>query len=203
MAACVAAGAILTLVPAAASAQSNSSADTGSSAAAIAAAKANCTAAAVTQPFAPFGDANWYALAPGESYDNLSGSGWTLTGGAKIVTSTLYDGTRGSVLDLPGTGTAVSPPMCVTEQDPTARAMVQNIAGAAGVDISVTYLGGSSVSTGNIKGSGGSWSLSRTVNIHPGNVSGWQLAQFTFIPHGNSSSEYRIYNFFVDPRMVS
>ena len=197
--ACVVVGGMLTLVPAAASAKSSLS---GAGSSAVSAAKAGCVAPTITQPFLPLGDDNEYALVPGESYDNLSGNGWTLTGGGRIVMRTLYDGTQGSVLDLPAGATAVSPPMCVTEQDPTARAMVRNIAGSAGVDISVTYLGGSSVSTGNIEGSSGAWSLSRTVDIHPSSVSGWQLAQFTFIPHGNGSSDYQIYNFYVDPRMM-
>src|ERR1700733_5298612 len=62
----------------------------------------SCTAPTLSQPFLAWGDTNWYALAPGETADDFAGAGWTLKGGAKIVTATLEDGTTGSVLDLPG-----------------------------------------------------------------------------------------------------
>src|SRR5690348_4681692 len=58
-----------------------------------------CPPPILSQPFA--GDSRWYTLAPGETADNFSGTGWILTGGAKIVTTTLLDGRTGSVLDLP------------------------------------------------------------------------------------------------------
>src|SRR5437763_1890323 len=86
-----------------------------------------CTAPTLTQPFLPFGDANWYAIAPGERYDSFSASSWVLVGGAKIVTTTLYDGTKGYVLDMPSGATATSPAMCITNDYPTARTMVRNV----------------------------------------------------------------------------
>src|ERR1700733_8620297 len=67
----------------------------------------------LTQPFLAWGDSNWYALAPGETADAFGGAGWGLTGGAKVATTTLKDGTTGSVLDLPRGSTAVSPKVCL------------------------------------------------------------------------------------------
>ena len=67
-----------------------------------------------SQPFSTVKDANWYTLAPGENVDSFDGTGWTLSGGAKLVTTTLADGTTGTVPDLPTGATAVSPPMCVS-----------------------------------------------------------------------------------------
>src|SRR5690242_16460800 len=58
-----------------------------------------------SQPFAASRDSNWYTLAPGQDVDSFNGQGWTLTGGAKIVTDTLADGTTGQVLDLPAGST--------------------------------------------------------------------------------------------------
>jgi hypothetical protein len=202
----LAVAALLGIVPAAASAQPSSSKTTAPEAttSALAAAVASCTPPSLTQSFLPFGDDSEYALVPGESYDNLFGSGWTLTGRAHIVSATLYDGTQGSVLDLPAGSSAISPPTCVTNQDPTVRTMVQDLAGSAGVNLVVGYLSGNglSFSTGNIQGAAGGWSVSPIINIHPSSVSGWQLAQFVFTPNGNSPSEYRIYNFYIDPRIV-
>jgi hypothetical protein len=163
---------------------------------------ATCTAPALTQPFLPFGDSNEYALPPGESFDNFSGSGWTLSGGAKLVTTKLQDGTTGSVLDLPSGATAVSPAVCVTNEYPTARTMVRNVTGSAGVNLSVIYPAVSTkpVNAGTITGSGTQWSLPAALNISPSSVSGWQLAQFTLTASG-SSSEYQLYNLYLDPRM--
>src|SRR5579875_892906 len=86
-------------------------APTAAAPAAAASAGTGCPEPALTQPFA--GDSRWYALAPGESGDDFAGTGWALTGGAKIETETLADGRTGPVLDLPAGSTATSSPMCV------------------------------------------------------------------------------------------
>jgi hypothetical protein len=200
-----AAAALLTVAPAASATTtslSSSSALTAALAplasAVTAVATASCTAPALTQPFLAFGDANFYALMPGESY----ASGWLLSGGAKIVSVKLNDGTTGSVLDLPSGATAISPAMCVTDSYPTARTMIRDLAGTAGVSIKVAYLSSnpSLVATGTVTGSGPGWTLSPVINIDPSTASGWQLAWFAFTATG-SSSEYQLYNLYVDPRM--
>ena len=85
-----------------------------------AAGTSSCTDPALSQPFLPWGDSNWYALAPGEAPDDFAGTGWTLTGGAQIVTTALQDGRTGSVLNLPVGAKAVSPTICLTSACPTA-----------------------------------------------------------------------------------
>ncbi len=164
-----------------------------------------CIAPTLTQAFLSFNDSNEYALVPGESNDSFAGIGWTLSGGAKIITTTLQDGTSGSVLVLPSGAKAVSPAMCVTNQYPTARAMVRDVAGSAGVATYVAYLASSSaslVSTGGLNGSGTAWTLSPVLNIDPSSVTGWQLATFT-LTAGGTGSEYELYNLYIDPRMKS
>src|SRR5690348_13236569 len=68
-----------------------------------------CSEPALSQPFLYVGDSNWYTPLPGESYDKFAGTGWELSGGAKITTTTLSDGATGSVLDLPSGSKAVAP----------------------------------------------------------------------------------------------
>lgn len=167
-------------------------------------ATASCTAPLLTEPFASIGDTNSYALLPGESADALTGGGWLLSGGAKLVTTTLADKTTGSVLDLPSGATAVSPPMCVTNAYPTARVTVRNIAGSTGVGLNVAYLSAnpSLVSTGTITGSRNAWTVTAPININPSTASGWQLAWFAFAGSG-TGAENQIYNVYVDPRMKS
>jgi len=163
-----------------------------------------CTTGALSQPFASAHDSNWYTLMPGESAGNFDGNGWALTGGAKLVTTTLADGTVGTVLDLPSGSTAVSPVMCVTSAYPTARTMVRNVAGGDGVHFKVAYAGTQTWAqpqeTGQVHGRATGWTLSDNVNVHPANnVTGWQPVRFTLVA-GGKTSDFEVYNFYVDPR---
>ncbi len=166
----------------------------------------SCSAPTLTEPFASFGETSQYALAPGEANDNFSGSGWTLSGGAKIVTATLYNGAKGDVLQLPSGAKAVSPTMCVTNAYSSARAMIKDVAGSTGVAVSTKYSanangsGNDSVSTGAFTASGSAWSASSPLSITPLPGSGWQYATFRLTAVG-TGSEYQIYNLYVDPKM--
>jgi hypothetical protein len=164
-----------------------------------------CTTGAFTQPFAPAHDNHWYTLMPGESAGNFDGSGWTFTGGAGIITTTLADGSVGSVLEMPSGSTAVSPVMCVTSAYPTARTMVRNVTGGDGVHFRVGYEGTQTwvkpQETGQFHGGGhAGWTLSGNINVHPANdVNGWQPVQFTLVAGGHDS-DFQVYDFYVDPR---
>jgi len=163
-----------------------------------------CMNPQLSQPFLSAGDSNWYTLAPGESPDSFNGGGWTLSGGAHITTTHLRDGRTGPVLDLPSGSTAVSPPMCVATDYPTARTMVRDVIGSEGVHTFVSYAGTKTANqpqnTGQVHGNGTAWTLSNPFQVHPGNLPGWQMVQFTLVP-GGKTSDFQIYNFYVDPRM--
>jgi hypothetical protein len=168
-----------------------------------------CTAPTLTQPFLSWQDSNWYALAAGQTVDSFNGAGWVLSGGAKIVTTTLADGATGSVLDLPSGSKAVSPTICLTSDYPSARMMVSNLSGSNGatVDFSVSYAGTSSATsplqTGTFKTTGyegvsGGWERSDPVALQPSSSPGWQPMQITLTPSGPKNFE--VYNLYVDPR---
>jgi hypothetical protein len=163
-----------------------------------------CSAPELSQPFLSANDSNWYTLAPGESPDNFDGAGWGLSGGAQIITTTLSDGSTGSVLDLPSGSKAVSPTICVTSEYPTARTMVRNVAGSEGVFFYVSYDGTNTwnnpKNTGQVHGSNTAWTLATPVNLQPYNVSGWQPMRITLIP-GGKTSVFQVYDLYVDPRM--
>jgi hypothetical protein len=163
-----------------------------------------CSPAQLSQAFQSIRDNNWYTLAPGQTDDNFNGNGWTLNDGAQLTSSPLADGATGSVLDLPSGASAVSPPMCVSSDYPTARTMVRDIVGSEGVHISVSYAGTKTAdkpqNVGQVHGTQSDWTASNPFNVHPGNVPGWQLVQFT-LTAGGKSSNFQIYNFWVDPRM--
>jgi hypothetical protein len=161
-----------------------------------------CAMPVLTQPFLSAGDTNWYTLTPGETPGNFDGTGWTLSGGAKIVTTTLADGSTGSVLDLPSGSKAVSPTICVTSDYPTARAEVRDVVGSEGIFFYVSYEGTSTwntpKNTGQMHGSGTAWTLATPVNLQPYNTLGWQPMRITLIP-GGKTSNFELYNLYIDP----
>jgi hypothetical protein len=160
-----------------------------------------CTAPALTQPFLSVKDSNWYTLTPGETPGSFNGAGWMLSGGASIKAG---QNGAGSVLDLPSGSEAISPPVCVASDYPTARTMVRDVTGSEGIQIYVAYAGTKTASqaqnTGQVHGQQSAWSLSNTFNIHPGNLPGWQLVRFTLVP-GGKSGDFQVYDFYVDPHM--
>jgi len=161
-----------------------------------------CTNPLLVQPFLSAGDSNWYTLMPGETAGNFDGSGWTLSGGAEIVTTTPSDGSTASVLDLPSGSKAVSPTICVTSEYPTARATVRNVVGSEGVFFYVSYEGTSTwntpKNTGQVHGAHNAWTLTTPVNVQPYKTVGWQPMRITLIP-GGKTSDFRLYDLYIDP----
>jgi hypothetical protein len=164
----------------------------------------SCSTPTLTQPFLSSGDSNWYALAPGESADGFDGTGWTLYGGASIVSTQLADGSTGNVLDMPGRSVAIGPPMCVESTFQTARSMIRGLSGHGHVLLSVLYQDpatgdwGPPQRGGLIRRSSRVWTLSNTLGLPSSSVPGWQMARFVFASAG-SSGESQLYDFYVDP----
>jgi hypothetical protein len=193
--------------PAFASIQLLGLSSSGASVAGVTLAGSDCSTPALSQPFLSWGDSNWYSLVPGQSVDSFDGSGWTLLTGASLRSETLRDGAGGAVLDLPPLSIAISPPVCVESDYPTARAIVKTTLGARvsvvalyadalgqGVTESALQTGPS----GALKG-GSTWAPSGVVQVHPGNLPGWQVVQFVFA--NVSLGNLELYDFYVDPRM--
>jgi hypothetical protein len=154
-----------------------------------------------SQPFSSVKDSNWYTLAPGQSLNSFDAAGWTLSGGARLVTTTLADGSTGTVLDLPAGATAVSPPMCVSAAYPKARTQVRDLVGASSVHLFVQYTNTPSwekpIAAGVIAGQT-QWVNSQPLDLHPGNLYGWQNEVFT-LTGGTKGTDAQVYNFYVDP----
>jgi hypothetical protein len=163
-----------------------------------------CETPEYVQPFLFAKDSNWYTLLPGETAGSFGGEGWELSGGARVVTTTLADGSTSQVLDLPSGSKAVSPVICVTSEYPTARAMVRDVKGSEGVFFYVEYEGtstwGHPKNTGQVHGAGTAWTAVTPVNMQPYNTAGWQPMRITLIP-GGKTSDFQVYDLYVDPRM--
>ncbi len=165
-----------------------------------------CAAGQFSQPFLSWDDGNQYELMPGETADSFTGAGWTLSGGAKIVTTTLANGRTGSVLDLPSGSKAVSPAICVQANYPIARSMVRDVKGSEGVFEYLSYEGTSTwtnpQNTGQLHSNRGSaWDLSDSINLQSQHETGWEILKLTFVP-GGTTSDFQIYNLYVDPKMM-
>ncbi|HEY1775775.1 MAG TPA: hypothetical protein VGG41_06415 [Solirubrobacteraceae bacterium] len=161
-----------------------------------------CAAPTFFQGFTAFHDNNWYTLTPGETSDNFNGAGWTLSGGASIVTTTLEDGQTGSVLNLPAGASATSPVMCVTSAYPNAKMIVRDIGTPPGVNLGVAYLAGAAATNANVPGTPNGWSISPPLNLKPANTPGWQPVQFTISAGTQHGGSYQVYDFYVDPRCM-
>ncbi|HEX4672757.1 MAG TPA: hypothetical protein VH279_10840 [Solirubrobacteraceae bacterium] len=164
-----------------------------------------CMNPALSQTFLSTKDRKWYTLAPGQSPGGFTGAGWTLANGARIANTQLQNGQPGSVLDLPSGAVAISPPMCVTSDYPTARSLVRNVIGGEGVQFYVSYAGTRTweqpKDTGQLHGQQNNWTVSNPVNVQPDNHTvGWQIVRFAFVA-GGRTSDFQVYDFYVDPRM--
>jgi hypothetical protein len=164
-----------------------------------------CPGQTFSQPFAALGDANYYTLVQGSSFGS-PGEGWELHNGAAIVATTEPDGSSGGALDLPSGAYAVSPPVCVTLQYPTARTWVEGVKGLGGVVVGVYYAGSRPVGgpVGLLTApQGAGWQLSRPFQVRPqlaGAEEGVREVRFVFASLGRGS-DYRLSGLYVDPRM--
>ena len=161
-----------------------------------------CKEPVLSQPLLWASDSNYYFLAPGQTPGNFEGTGWTLSGGASIKTTTVKDGTTGKVLALPSGSKAVSPTFCVTNEYPTARTLVRDLSGAEGVYLNVSYEGTGNwekpKNTGQFHGNKTEWTLSGSLNLQPENVTGWQVLRLTLVA-GGKKSDFQLYNLYIDP----
>jgi hypothetical protein len=95
-----------------------------------------CDGAPLSQPFAPWGDANLYKLAPGGDFEG-SQSGWSLSGGARKVAGSEPFAATGragsSSVSIPAGGSVTSAPTCVNAAYPSFRFFYKSSGGLLGL----------------------------------------------------------------------
>ena len=169
-----------------------------------------------SQTFAPWGDMNFYVPAPDSGFEN-GASGWTLTGGARVVTGNepwMVGGTgQTHSLSLPAGSSATSPPMCIGLLSGGMRFFVQN-AGAASSNmrVQVIYNGGAGALLGGLGSTlrisdqktfaaAASWQPSPNVPMTGGVLPLLtQSVQFRFTPL-STGGNWRIDDVYLDPLM--
>jgi hypothetical protein len=101
-----------------------------------------CNEAALSQPFAQWGDTSSYELVPGGDFEG-SLAGWTLSGGAQRVAGSEPYGVTGAVgaysLGLPAGASAQSPFTCVDAAYPTFRFFARNASLTSALVAQVVY----------------------------------------------------------------
>jgi len=99
-----------------------------------------CDNAPLTQPFAAWGDTNPYKAVPGGSFEG-SLTGWTLSGGARVVAGNEAFAVAGGThsLYLPAGASATTPLTCVDAAYPTARFFAKNDGLLANVLVQLLY----------------------------------------------------------------
>src|ERR1700739_3172575 len=88
----------------------------------------SCGNQAESQPFAPWGDFNYYTPVPGGTF--VAGTPWALSGGAALSpdsgTLVVAGVSDSKSLSLPAGSSAISPANCTSIYHPTVRAFVRN-----------------------------------------------------------------------------
>lgn len=169
-----------------------------------------CPATTTSQPFLPWLDLGSYFAVPGGTFEsNLSG--WTVSGGAKIVpgNESYYINSRadGNSLSLPSGSKVTSPQVCVSLLSPDIRLFVQNtgsLLSLMNVSVNYTDASGKARTLGLLPLLGtSSWApslptlfLANINSLLSSNGQTW--VSFTFSPAG-IGGHWQIDDFYVDP----
>jgi hypothetical protein len=91
-----------------------------------------CDGAALSQPFAPWGDSAQYKLLPGGDFEGAL-DGYTLRGGAKVVSGNESFGPGAKSLSIPAGGSVLTAATCVNSANPTYRFFYKSSGGLLGL----------------------------------------------------------------------
>jgi hypothetical protein len=158
-----------------------------------------------SQPFARWGDSNYYVLVPDGAFEG-GAAGWKLSGGAKVVrgNESFYVHSAGDrySLYLPAGSSATSPPMCFAPGDWHFRFFAADY-GTVRVKVVVKSLLGvvSTLDGGTVK-AGSAWQPSPDVELALTNVCGIVATDSVSIRLIPTDSDVRIDDVYLDPWRV-
>jgi hypothetical protein len=169
-----------------------------------------------SQPFAAWGDSSSYVLAPNGGLED-GATGWTLTGGAKVVAGNeafSVSGAGSHSLSLPAGSSATTAPMCIGLGSVQMRMFTSNSGSAASkLQVQVVYGGGAGALLGSLGSglglsdagtiaSGADWQPSPVVSMLLGGTAPLltQYVQFRFTPL-STGGNWRIDDVYLDPLM--
>jgi hypothetical protein len=163
-----------------------------------------CDGQVTVQPFTPWLDPASYVLIANGSLESTSG--WTLAGGAKLVSGNepwrVNAATDSHSLSLPSGSSATTPPFCVTLLHPDLRFFAVNSGSTLStleVDAITTVLGIRVTTPVGVLFAGGMWQPTLPLPFLDGLLSVTQgTVQFRFTPLG-AGSGWQIDDVYVDP----
>ena len=175
------------------------------SAAALVASAGNCANQSLAQAFLPWADVADYTLDPGGDFE--SGSDWSLSGGAAVVSGNepfnVGSATDSSSLSLPAGASATSDPICVGIGHPDVRlfAKSSNAGGALRAEVLFEDAYGNLLSAPiGVVSAGGFWAptapLPIVANLLPLLPNAMTPVEFRFTASGGS---FQIDDVYVDP----
>lgn len=172
-----------------------------------AAAQAACPTAALSKPFAAFGDTANYNLLSNGAFEGGTG-GWSLSGASVVSGNESFkvrDAADSKSLAISATGTAVSPKFCVSTDHPSFRFFAKRTSGSWGVlNVSLRWsVDGATNETvvGSFSG-GTAWSPTQSFNLSQvlglWNADQVGTAQIVFDPE-NYGGDWAIDDVYIDP----
>lgn len=168
-----------------------------------------CPYEGAEQVFRPWGDINYYVLAPDGGFES-GGSEWSLSGGAKAAKGNesyyLNDAGDAKSLSLPDGSSATSPPICMSIDTPVLRMVARNTGDSSSrLRIEATYelLGSVRTNVVNDITAGSRWAPTQELSV----VLGLSTIAGTVIPSAiqvritplDDRGAWRIDDFYVDP----
>lgn len=170
------------------------------------AAASGCPAQPTAQRFLPWADPGWYAPLPDSGFE--SGAGWTLAGGAAVVSGNepFFIGSPGDAhaLSLPSGSAAAGAPMCLSPGSPTLRMLIRNRgAGTARLTVAATLtdpLGTSrTVTLASLPGST-QWAPSPPIAVLVDTVSALTPEQVSFrLSTAGGGGRWTVDDVYIDP----
>jgi hypothetical protein len=168
------------------------------------AAQAACSYPDAAQVFSPWKDKAYYQLAPEGSLE-AGASGWTLEGGAALVTDQDHRFPEGEMEEtavaLPFGASATSPPVCVDETTPSFRFMSRNVGDKGGkLRVTITYENTKKVTkakNSDVHSDEDEWEPTPSLKLETGDE-GERVARITFTAK-DPKSEYLVDDVYVDP----
>jgi hypothetical protein len=161
-----------------------------------------------SHPFAPWGDAAYYAFVPNGGFEN-GATGWTLGGGARVIAGnepfSVHAAGDHAALSLPAGSSATSPRMCIGALSMKMRFFARyTVSSDARLKVKVLYDGG----LGQLLGiadagtvSGGQWHPSQAIGMLGGALPLLtQDVRIRFTP-ADSLGTWAIDDVYVDPLM--
>jgi hypothetical protein len=166
-----------------------------------------CAGQQLSRPFLPWLDLDSYTLA-GDGGFEAGASGWTLSGGATVVSGNEPWHVRGATdaqsLNLPVGASATSPAVCIGLLDPTARLFARSLGGTLEVDATVNTGAVSAVVPVGVIAAGSKWAptspLPVLANLTTLVSNGTGSVTFSFTALGGG---VQIDDLYVDPFKVN